>query len=429
MNNPNRSFFNESDETISVTDLKKLQLQKLKNVLNHVNQSSKFYQQKYKGINTDINSFSEFTDIPLTNKKELLELSPYDNLCVDVSELSEVHFSSGTTAHPIPSFMTCGDLEKSRKFLSRTWYMQGVRDNSVFCMLAYYGLFSAGLLNHYAIQNIGAFVIPAGSSGTEKTISLLKEYNVDITAAVASYYLYIIDKAKTLNLDLKDLNLKKVVLGGEPFSEAQRKYIEDELNVEVYDQYGLCEINTGLAGECEHHNGLHILADYAYPEIIDPETLEVLPEGEVGELVLTTLEREASPLIRYRTGDLTSLTYERCACGRTMPRISRIAKRGSSKIFYKGIKIEKDAFEDYILTLKDIINPLIWQLLLKGEVTNQSIELLVNLNKSSFNDIKELNKVISKFLNVKTVVRSFNEDELKNLESKKLNHFVDTRNI
>lgn len=429
MNNPDQTFFSRVDETISTENLKELQLRKLQEVLSYVNKNSKFYKNKFKGNKLNINSFDDFVNIPLTSKKELLELSPYENLCVDVSELSEIHFSSGTTAHPIPSFMTCEDLEKSRNFLSRTWYMQGVRDNSIFCMLAYYGLFSAGLLNHYAIQNIGAFVIPAGSSGTEKTISLLKEYNVDITAAVASYYLYIIEKAKSLNLDLKGLNLSKVILGGEPFSEAQRKYIEDELNVEVYDQYGLCEINTGLAGECEYHNGLHILADYAYPEIIDPDTLEVLPEGEVGELVLTTLERKASPLIRYRTGDLTSLTYERCACGRTMPRISRIAKRGSSKIFYKGIKIEKDAFEDYILTLKDIINPMIWQLVLKGEVTNQSIELLVNLNTPSSSDIKELNRVISKFLNVKTVVRSFNEDELKNLESKKLHHFVDARDI
>ncbi len=304
------SLYNKQIETISNEELKKLQFNKLIKTLHIAKDGSKFY----KGLlnNMDIDKFRNLNDVhnlPFTSKHDLINLSTYDNLACDINDLVEVHFSSGTTSNPIPSFMSQGDLRKSIKFLARTWHMQRVRSTTIFCMLAYYGLFSAGLLNHYAIQHLNAFVIPASSNSTDKTISLLKYFKVDTTAAVASYYLYLIEKMKQLDIDPIVFNLKQVILGGEPFSEDQRHYIENSLKAEVFDQYGLCEINTGLAGECKYHSGLHILADYAYPEIINPETLELCKEVEIGELVLTTLEKEASPLIRYRTGDMNYLNY------------------------------------------------------------------------------------------------------------------------
>lgn len=423
-------FFNKQQETITIKDLKILQIKKLKKVLNFTLENSVFYKKKFSLMNVKIKSLDDFSSkVPFTTKEDLLQNGKYDNLCVPRNKIAEVHFSSGTSNKPVPSFLTKNDIKESNKYLARTWYMQGVNNDSVFAMLASYGLFSAGMINHYAIQNIGAFVIPAGSSSIVKTLNIFKEFGVNSCAAVSSYYLYLINIAESNGINLKDLKLEHVIAGGEPFSEKQRLYIEKKLNANLYDQYGLCEINTGIAGECSEKNGLHILADYVYPEIIDPVTEKLLSDGEEGELVLTTLSREASPLIRYRTGDITSITHKQCSCGRTMPRISRIKRRVKETIFYKGIKIEKSYIATLLEGVDKYLNPYIWQVevnSVEGKDEFVCRFVLINNNKK---DIKYIESYMKKSLGFTVKVIVFSEDDLHQMGIVKLKNFVDNRHI
>jgi len=254
-------FWDKQKETISAVNLKSLQLAKLRESVKFAIEHSIFYKQRKKLSRHDagFNSLDEFSKkIPFTTKEDLLQGGLYENLCVPKKGLIEVHFSSGTSAKPVYSFLTKQDIKKSSEYLARTWYMQGVREESTFAMLASYGLFSAGLLNHYAIQQIESFIIPIGGSSALKTLNILREFSVDSCAAVASYYPYLIATAKQNKIRLNDLQLRYIIAGGEPFSENQRNYVEKEFNAVMYDQYGLCEINTGIAGECAEKNGLHI---------------------------------------------------------------------------------------------------------------------------------------------------------------------------
>ena len=424
------AFWDKQRETISVGDLRVLQLAKLQKTVAFVAETSEFYKRrkKFSAHDANFDSLDDFSKkIPFTIKEDLLQGETYENLCVDKKDIIEVHFSSGTSARPVYSFLSKKDIREGSEYLARTWYMQGIRQESTFGMLASYGLFSAGLLNHYAIQEIGTFVVPIGGSSTLKTLDIFRNFSVDSCAAVASYYPYLITIAKENSIPLHELKLRHIIAGGEPFSEDQRSYVEKELGATMYDQYGLCEINTGLAGECSEKNGLHILADYAYPEIINSETGENLGENQEGELVLTTLHKEASPLLRYRTGDITSITYEPCICGRTMPRIARIKRRVTDVLFYKGIKVEKEYVAQLMLDLQDCVNPYIWQMEISVVYSRDEIELKVVLEKDNEKEIGRVAKCLLDSLGFKVNVRVFTQDELNQLGSSKLKNFIDHR--
>ncbi len=411
-------------------ELEKLQLKRIKETLRWASENSRFYRELYKEISIKtINSFSDFRKLPFTTKKDLVNNYPFGNLCVPQKEVVEVHFSSGTTNRPVPTYMTQEDLLLSNEALARTWYMQGVCSNTVFGMLASYGLFSAGLLNHYAIQKLGAFVIPISSSSTDKTIGLLKDYSINATAAVTSYYLYLVNRIRELGYSKDNFNLEIAIAGGEPFTENQRDYIEKNLGTELLDQYGISEINTGLAGECKLKNGLHILADYAYPEIVDTETGEVCEEGKSGELVLTTLAKRASPLIRYKTGDMASITYKKCGCGRTLPRISKIMRRKGGTLFYKGRKIEREFVISFMEDQDDYLDPYIWKLILSGNMGNQKMffRVLVKGDNNQKDCLRKLEMEFKKKAGINVKAKLFSESELKSLEEDKLKHFVDRR--
>ncbi len=424
------TFLDKEKETVPLGELKSLQLEKLRAVVKFVSTRSKLYQQK-KNLSpqdADFNSLEEFSKkIVLTTKQDLLKGGIYENLCVNKKKIIEVHFSSGTSARPVFSFLTKKDIKEGSEYLARTWYMQGVRSTSTFGMLASYGLFSAGLLNHYAIQRIGAFIIPIGGSSAHKTLDLFRTFSVDACAAVASYYPYLITIAKENNIRPEDLQLRHIVAGGEPFSEGQRQYVESELGATMYDQYGLCEINTGLAGECKEKKGLHILADYAYPEIIDPNTGEVLGEEQEGELVLTTLHKEASPLLRYRTGDITSITYDPCPCGRTMPRISRMKRRVTDVLFYKGVKVEKEYVAQLLVDLGSLINPYIWQMEVTSALGRDEIALRVVLEREDSRALDKTAAYLLEKLGFSVKTRLFTKDELTQLGNSKLKNFLDSR--
>ncbi len=423
-------FFNKEQETIPLNKLRDLQLDKLRKSISFAATKSNLYK-KTKNLSekhANFDSFEEFSKkIPFTTKQDLIQCKTYENLCVPKEDIAEVHFSSGTSNKPIFSFLTKKDIEESSAYLARTWYMQGIRKESVFTMFASYGLFSAGLINHYAIHNIGSFVVPTGNATALKTFQLLKEFSADSCAAVASYYLYLINAAEHNNVSLGDLSLKHMIAGGEPFSEKQRLYIEEKFGAHLYDQYGICEINTGLAGECIEKNGLHILADYAYPEIINPATGDVLEDDMQGELVLTTFHKEASPLIRYRTGDITSITHKPCPCGRTMPRISRIKYRVTDTLFYKGMKIEKPFVAKLFEELSDHVNPYIWQMVINSDSGRDELLFKIVPTKQIKDSLGHISTHLKKNLSVKVKITVFSEDELTKLGNSKIKNFIDNR--
>lgn len=426
----NKTFLNEKQETVPMETLKSIQLKKLRESIRFVAKNSDFYKQK-KNISINHACFISFEDfskkIPFTTKEDLLQNKIYENLCVPKEDIAEIHFSSGTSNKPVFSFLTKKDISESSEYLARTWYMQGVKKENIFAMFASYGLFSAGLINHYAIQNIGSFIIPAGNSSALKTLKILAEFSVDSCCAIASYYLYLITMAELNNISMKNLRLKHIIAGGEPFSEKQRHYIEKKFRANMYDQYGLCEINTGIAGECSEKNGLHILADYVYPEIIDPNTGDVLGDDTEGELVLTTFHKEASPLIRYRTGDITSITHKPCSCGRTMPRIARIKRRVTDTLFYKGIKIEKPYVANLLESLSGYLNPYIWQMEIDSVSGKEEITLQILPVKNNKKSLNHIMAYLQKNLDLRVKIGVFSKEELAQLGNTKLKKFNDKR--
>jgi phenylacetate-CoA ligase len=378
-------FYDPKIECIQKDKIERVQLRKFNKLLK-ICKKSELYKKVH--LPSKISSLEEIKNIPLTTKDQLRNCYPYGSLTLPLSKVIEVHTSSGTTGKPVLIFLTKKDLEISNKVLARTWFCNGIRKEDIFMMMGDYGLFTGGLLNHYALTYLGAMVIPMGVSSTEKQIKFLKDFKVTSMAGIVSHYFRILEKFKELKVNSKELNLKIAIGAGEPYSEEIRTHFENEFGCKFMDQYGLAEINTGLAGECKYKCGLHVPWDYVYPEIINPNTEEILPEGEMGELVLTTLDREANPFIRYRTGDITSITYKKCKCGRTTPRISRIKGRVDDILFVKGIKLYPSAIESVLWKMKDLVKPEGWRL--KIERIKGLEELTLIVEPKSFNkDIEE----------------------------------------
>ncbi|MCI0532882.1 AMP-binding protein [bacterium] len=425
-----KDFFNRNKETIPPEDLETLQLKKLRKAVLYAADRSRFYRRAKKLQKNDarfltIDDFAK--NIPFTEKGDLLDGGIRENLCVPENRVAEVHFSSGTNAKPVFTFLTKKDIDEGNAYLARTWHMQGIRRGETFAMFASYGLFSAGFINHYAIQKIGSFIIPAGNVSSAKALELIREFKPSSSAAVASYYLYLIAEWESAGLDFKKTELRHIIAGGEPFTEKQRRFIEKKLGGRVYDQYGLCEINTGLAGECSEKNGLHILADYVYPEIINPRTGAVLGDDMEGELVLTTFHKEASPLIRYRTGDITRITRKMCPCGRTMPRIARIRRRTMETLFFKGMKIEKKQVEDALSELRGEVNPYLWRMEIQSISGRDRIVCKIVPSKGNAKTLSRAAEYLKKKLglNVKSILLT--KGEIARLKDSKLKHFGDNK--
>jgi phenylacetate-CoA ligase len=327
---------------MTLNTLSTAKLKKLRTTIAYAHEKSGLYHKKYEHI-TNLDTFDDagFLQLPFTTKKDLQEEGISGLTCIPMSQLAEVHYSSGSTSDPVASLWSYGDIARSSEQLSKTWALQGVDANTIFGMMVQYGLFSAGLINHYALQHLGAFIVPMSNAPIARKLALIEEFGVKTTAAVGSTYIQLINEYRRQGIDPRMSPLQKVICGGEPLTEERRRYIERNLGVEVFDQYGLCEIDTGLAGECHRHTGLHVVDDHVIVEILDPQTLQPVPDGTEGELVLTTLGREAMPLIRYRTGDITSVMAGGCACGSSSLRIAPIKRRLNKTIYYKGLKLEE----------------------------------------------------------------------------------------
>lgn len=311
---------------------------------------SKLYQLKL-GNYPVLSDLSDVENIPFTTKQDLRDWYPYGNLATDFTNIIEMHTTSGTTGKPTLSFYTKRDLEEGSKEIAKAWKNFGIDKNCRVQFMMGYGLFSGATLNTYAIQSLGAFVLPAGVQSTVKQVQMLQDFDIDTMVATPSYYLHLYDYLVQNNIPIKSLKLKRGIAAGEAYSDDLKKKIADLFSMKIYDHYGLCEVNTGIIYECKSCSGMVVLDEYVYSEVIDPETGKILPDGQLGELVLTSLRKEASPVIRYRTGDMTSIRTRFSECkecsGSTV--VERIRLRYDSTIFYKGIKIEPFELRDMII--------------------------------------------------------------------------------
>ena len=339
-------------------ELEKIQLERLQATVRRCMTNS-FYQKRFAELGItpdDIRSLDDIRRLPMTTKEDLRENYPFGLACVPLRECTRLHSSSGTTGNPTVVLHTERDLEEWAQAVARCLWMVGSRPEDVFQNSAGYGMFTAGLGFQYGAERLGMLTVPAAAGNTKRQIKFIRDFGTTVLHAIPSYASRVYEVMKAEGVDpRKDTQLRILCIGAEPHSEEQRQRIEDQLGVKAYNSYGISEMmGPGVAFECKEQNGLHIWEDYFIVEIIDPVTLEPVPDGELGELVLTTINREAMPLLRYRTRDLTRLLSGTCPCGRTHRRISRLQGRSDDMIILKGVNIFPIQIEKILLKFEQV---------------------------------------------------------------------------
>ncbi|NJD91469.1 MAG: phenylacetate--CoA ligase, partial [Geobacter sp.] len=316
---------------------------------------------------------------------------PYGMFAVPLREVVRIHSSSGTTGKPTVVGYTRKDIKNWSNLVARILTAAGVTHDDVVQIAFGYGLFTGAFGLHYGAETIGASVIPMGGGNTEKQLMIMQDYRSTVLVSTPSYALTIADRMEQLGIKIADLSLKFGLFGGEPWSEAMRNEIETRLGISATDNYGLSEvIGPGVAGECEHKCGMHIFEDAFIPEIIDPDTCEVLPPGSVGELVITTITKEAFPMIRYRTRDITSLDYEQCACGRTHVRMKKTMGRSDDMLIIKGVNVFPSQIEEVLVAIEGCEPH--YQLIVEKKNSVDSIEVQMEVTENIFFDEMKLQR-------------------------------------
>jgi phenylacetate-CoA ligase len=349
----------EREEVIPEKELEELQLKRLKATLRNAYENVPFYHRLFREAEIkpgDIKGREDISKLPFTVKEDLRENYPFGLFAVDKKRVVRIHTSSGTSGKPKVVGYTEKDLNNWINMVARCLYMVGVRKDDVFQNMVSYTFFTGGLGFHYAAERIGAMVVPSGTGNTEKQVQYMLDFGTTAIHATPSYALHIKEVAESMDIQPDEIGLRIGCFGAEPWSENTRKRLEDAFGIRAFDSYGLSEMNgPGVAFECEEQNGLHIWADHYFIEIVDPETLEPVGEGEKGELVLTPLTKEALPLIRYRTGDITYIMDEgKCSCGRTHPRIHRILGRSDDMVVVRGINVFPSQIEDVLMRISEV---------------------------------------------------------------------------
>ena len=352
------NFWEKDIETLDRKGIHELQVKKLNQTLS-IAQQSPYYGALFrqKGLKPGIlNNIEEIRGLPFTTKQNLRENFPCGFLTVDRKEVVRLHCSSGTTGNPTVIFHTAADLKNWANLVARSLFTAGIRDTDVFQNICGYGLFTGGLGFQYGAEHLGCLSIPAGAGNSLRQIKLMQDYGTTAAHAIPSYLNRLYDVFRELNLDPKrDTKLRTFVIGAEPHTEEQRRRIEEMFGVKAYNSFGLTEMNgPGVAFECACQNGLHIWEDAYLVEIVDPETLAPVPFGEQGELVITTLDRTAMPLIRYRTRDLTRFLPGDCPCGRTHLRLDRITGRSDDMFIVKGCNIFPMQIEGILMRIPEV---------------------------------------------------------------------------
>ena len=356
----NFQYWNPQIEKMPRGELEALQLQKLKIEIARALRAP-FYKERLAkaGIKDqdDIKSLGDIKRIPFTTKNDLRDGFPYGFLAIPKEEVIRLHASSGTTGIPTTIYFSRDDIKQWAGYMARCIYGTGCTNSDVFQNMITYGLFTGGLGLHQGGEEVGMLVIPAGAGNTARQFRMMQDYGTTVLHATPSFLLHLETKMKEAGVQRESLSLKRAFAGAEPYSEDTRRRIEALLKIDVYNSYGLSEMNgPGVAFECQCKAGLHIWEDGYIAEIIDPETLEPVNEGETGELVLTILCREATPILRYRTRDLTSFYTEPCECGRTHRRLHRITGRSDDMLIINGVNVFPSQIEEVIMGMKEVGN-------------------------------------------------------------------------
>ena len=385
-------YFNPELETMTQEQLKALQLERLQKTVRHC-MNSPFYQKKFKELGItpdDIQSVEDVSKLPFTTKEDLRENYPFGLSCVPMKECIRLHSSSGTTGNPTVVLHTQRDINEWANAVARCLWMVGSRPEDVFQNSAGYGMFTAGLGFQYGAELVGMLTVPAAAGNTTRQIKFIQDFGTTVLHAIPSYASRIYQVMQDENVDPRqDTKLRVLCIGAEPHSEEQRKRIEDQLGVKAYNSYGISEMmGPGVAFECPEQNGLHIWEDYFIVEIIDPVTLKPVPDGELGELVLTTINREAMPLLRYRTRDLTRILPGTCPCGRNHRRIARLQGRSDDMIILKGVNIFPIQIEKILLKFKELSTD--YLITLETKENNDTMTIDVELNGLFTDDYAQL---------------------------------------
>lgn len=351
-------LWNEEMETMHQDKLRQLQGQRLRETVKRVYENVPYYAAKMKeaGLSPDdIQSVEDLPKLPFTYKTDLRDNYPFGTFAVPLEQVVRVHASSGTTGKQTVVGYTKNDIETWAECVARCLTNAGVTPKDTVHIAYGYGLFTGGLGLHYGAEKLGATVIPVSGGNTARQIQLLKDFGATVLCCTPSYALYLADELKAAGLTKNDLKLRVGIFGAEPWSEEMRAQIEDRLGLKAYDIYGLSEImGPGVSMNCQHQGGLHIPADHFIAEIIDPETGEVLPEGSKGEIVFTCITKEALPLIRYRTRDLSVLNYQTCSCGRTSPRMEKVTGRSDDMLIIRGVNVFPSQIESVLLKFGEV---------------------------------------------------------------------------
>lgn len=356
----NRSdlYWQKDIETMSRPDLEKLQLERLKATVT-LAQNSPFYSRIFseRGITADsFQSLEDLKKLPFTTKNDLRSTYPFGMASVPLGKCVRLHSSSGTTGNPTVILHTQKDLDEWANQVARCMYMVGIRDTDVFQNTSGYGMFTGGLGFQYGAEKLGCLTVPAAAGNSKRQIKFIRDFGSTCLHIIPSYATRLAEVLYEMGIDpKKDTQLKALFIGAEPHSEEQRQRIEQLFGVKAYNSFGMSEMNgPGVAFECTEQNGLHIWEDYVIVEIVDPVTLEPVPVGETGELVLTTINREAMPLLRYRTRDLTRIIPGECPCGRTHVRLDRFKGRSDDMIILKGVNLFPIQIETVLMQFKEL---------------------------------------------------------------------------
>lgn len=381
-------YWEGEKECISTQALKQLQLERLQSTLLRVYMNVPFYRKKFDELGIDPDSFRSLEDVrqlPFTSKDDQRMSYPYGMFAVPLREVVRVQTSSGTTGMATAVGYTRNDIKIWSNLAARILVAGGVTQNDIVQIAFDYGLFTGALGLHYGAERIGASVIPISSVNARRQIKIMQDFKTTALMCTPSYALSIADTILEMGINVNSLSLKYGLFGAEPWSEAMRRELQEKLRIVATDNYGLSEVmSPGVAGECHERNGLHINEDHFLVEIVDPETLEPLPEGKTGELVITTLTKEAFPVIRFRTRDLTSLITEPCPCGRTFVRMNKVMGRTDDMIIIRGITIFPSQIESVLFEIQGTEPH--YQIILDRKAAVDDLTVLVEVSESIFFD-------------------------------------------
>ena len=431
-------IWNPDFESLERGALCRLQGERLGKLVDTLYRRVPFYRKKMDAAGVkpaDIQGIGDISRLPFTTKDEMREVYPYGLLAVSLQDIVEIHTSSGTTGTPVVDAYTAGDIEVWGEAMARTLTAGGTCRHDIVQNAYGYGLFTGGLGTHYGARKIGATVIPISGGNTRRQLAIMRDFKTTVLACTPSYSLFVAEAAREEGMDPTQAGLKAGFFGAEPWSESMRTEIQQQLGLRALDIYGLTEIiGPGVAMECECQDGLHVNEDHFYPEVIDPATGAVLPDGQKGELVITTLTKDGTPVLRYRTRDITYLDRRPCACGRTTVRMHRVLGRTDDMLIIRGVNVFPSQIEEVILTVEGVEPH--YQLIVDRRDQLDELEVQVEMNERLFSDeIRNLERVEKKMeadlfatLNIHTRVRLVEPKSIARSEGK-AKRIIDRRKL